>query len=117
MDSNSSSRQDRYGDCGEDTGSCERTEGRLLPEQAKPNRLLGFDATATGKGFVYGDGKAAQYYVDGLEKAGKSMKWNVRSDKVRRYEVEVRYSTPKTVRTEGLELCRKDGVQGTEGSD
>jgi alpha-L-fucosidase len=75
--------------------------GRLLQEQAEPNRLLGFDATATGKGFVYGDGKVAQYYVDGLEKAGNSMTWNVRSDKVRRYEVEVRYSTPKAVRTEG----------------
>ena len=81
--------------------------GRLL--QAEPNRLLGFDATATGKGFVYGDGKAAQYYVDGLEKAGNSLTWNVRSDKARQYEVEVRYSTPKAARAEGGRFVVKIG--------
>jgi hypothetical protein len=81
--------------------------GRLL--QAQRNRLLGFDATASGKGYAYGDGKTAQYYVDGLEKAGNSLTWHVRSDKARRYEVEVKYSTPKSARTEGGRFVVKVG--------
>ena len=69
--------------------------GRLLQAQSVPNRLLGFDAIATGKGFVYGDGKTARYYVDGLEKAGNLLTWNVRTDRAQRFSVELKYSTPK----------------------
>lgn len=69
--------------------------GRLLQAQSVPNRLLGFDATATGKGFVYGDGKTARYYVDGLEKAGNLLTWNVRTDRAQHFSVELKYSTPK----------------------
>lgn len=83
--------------------------GRVLQAQAEPNRLLGFDAKATGKGFVYGDGKTAQFYVDGLEKAGNSLTWNLRSDKGRRYQVEVKYSTPKSAQTQGGKFVIKMG--------
>lgn len=67
--------------------------GRLL--LAQPNHLLGFDAAVTGKGFAYGDGKTAQYFVDGLEKEGNTLTWQVRADKTRHFAVEVKYSTPK----------------------
>jgi hypothetical protein len=83
--------------------------GRLLQSQAAPNRLLGFDATATGKGFVYGDGKTAQYYVDGLEKPGNMLTWNVRADRVQRFAVEVKYSTPKPAREAGGRFVVKMG--------
>jgi len=76
-------------------GPVKGEKGRLLQVQAVPNRLLGFDATATGKGFVYGDGKTAQYFVDGLEKTGNSLTWKVRSDRPQRFVAELKYSTPK----------------------
>lgn len=76
-------------------GSVKGQMGRLLQTQAVPNRLLGFDATATGRGFVYGDGKTAQYFVDGLEKPGNSLTWKVRSDRAQRFVAELKYSTPK----------------------
>jgi hypothetical protein len=75
--------------------------GRLLQSQSVPNRLLGFDATPTGKGFVYGDGKTAQYYVDGLDKPGNLLTWNVRADRAQRFAVYLKYSTPKPTATGG----------------
>jgi len=83
--------------------------GRLLQATSGPNRLLGFDATSHGSGFVYGDGKTAQYFVDGLEKTGNSLTWNVRSDKTRKYEVEVKYSTPKASHPAGGKFAVKMG--------
>lgn len=82
---------------------------RLLQSQAVANRLLGFDATATGKGFVYGDGKTAQYYVDGLEKPGNMLTWNVRADRVQRFAVELKYSTPKPTRAGASRFVVKMG--------
>jgi alpha-L-fucosidase len=75
-------------------GPIKAVSGRLLDAQAE-NILLGFDATAVGVGFSYGDGKTARYYVDGLEKAGNSLHWNVRVNHPARLRVQVRYSTPK----------------------
>jgi alpha-L-fucosidase len=83
--------------------------GHLLRAQVVPNRLLGFDAAATGKGFAYGDGKTAQYYVDGLEKPGNVLTWNVRADRVQRFAVEVKYSTPKATRAAGSRFVVKMG--------
>jgi alpha-L-fucosidase len=83
--------------------------GRLLQAQAVPNRLLGFDAAATGKGFAYGDGKTAQYYVDGLEKPGNVLTWQVRADHAQRFAVEVKYSTPKATRAAGSKFVVKMG--------
>jgi len=77
-------------------GPVEGRMGRLLQAESVPNRLLGFDATATGKGFIYGDGKTAQYYVDGLEKRGNLLTWHVRVDRPQRFAVDLKYSTPKS---------------------
>ena len=74
------------------------------------DRLLGFDATATGKGYVYGDGKTAQYYVDGLEKPGNLLTWQVRVDEPQRYAVEVKYSTPKPAQTGGKFVVKIGGT-------
>lgn len=83
--------------------------GRLLQAQSVPNRLLGFDATAVGKGFVYGDGKTARYYVDGLEKPGNLLTWNVRTDRALRFAVELKYSTPNPIQTTGSRFVVKMG--------
>lgn len=84
--------------------------GRLLQAQPAPNRLLGFDASATGKGYVYGDGKTAQFYVDGLEKPGNRLTWQVRVDEPQRYAVEVRYSTPKPAVAAGQFVLKVGGT-------
>ena len=90
--------------------------GRLLQAQSTPNRLLGFDAKATGKGFVYGDGKTAQYYVDGLEKPGNQLQWDVRADRAQRFAVEVKYSTPQPARTAPGKFIVKMGDTTLTGS-
>jgi len=92
-------------------GPVQGSMGRLLQAQPLSNRLLGFDARATGKGFIYGDGKTAQYYVDGLEKSGNSLTWDVRSDELRSYTVEVKYSTPKPPRSQEGRFVIKVGNQ------
>jgi alpha-L-fucosidase len=90
-------------------GPVKGSTGRLLQAQAVPDRLLGFDATASGDGFVYGDGKTAQYYVDGLEKPGNMLIWNVRTLAPQRFAVEVKYSTPKAIRAPGSRFVLKLG--------
>lgn len=85
----------------ETDGPVKGSMGRLLQVQSVPNRLLGFDAAATGKGFAYGDGKTAQYYVDGLEKPDNLLAWKVRTDHARRFAVDLKYSTPNPARTPG----------------
>ena len=76
-------------------GPIQGRTGRLLQAESAPNRLLGFDAAATGKGWVYGDGKTAQYYVDGLQKPGNVLTWNVRADRPQEFVADLKYSTLK----------------------
>jgi alpha-L-fucosidase len=79
----------------ENSGPVKAQTGRLLQAEAGTNVLLGFDATPHGAGFSYGDGKTARYYVDGLEKEGNSLLWNVRTDQPAEFSIALRYSTPK----------------------
>ena len=77
-------------------GPVKAITGRLLQASVAENVLLGFDAEALGTGFSYGDGKTARYYVDGLEKPGNALKWNVRVDEPSRFKVAIRYRTPES---------------------
>lgn len=92
-------------------GPVRATTGRLLQAGAQPNRLLGFDAKANGSGFAYGDGKTAQYFIDGLQKTGNNLTWNIRSDATRQYVVTVKYSTPKGAQPAGGKLLVQFGDQ------
>ena len=65
--------------------------GRLLETRWGNNRLFGFDATTDGVDFSYGDGKAARYYVDGLEKKGNALRWNVRVNESGKLDVSILY--------------------------
>jgi hypothetical protein len=67
--------------------------GRLLSEVKLNNQLLGFDATAEGGHFSYGDGKTNRDYVDGLEAAGTTLSWMVRTDRATDYRVTLRSSS------------------------
>ncbi len=64
--------------------------GRLLDPQLE-NRLLAFDGEAHGKGFKYGDGKAANYYVSGFKRPTDSISWKARLNEPATFEVAVKY--------------------------
>lgn len=85
--------------------------GRVLQPEFGRNILLGFDAATQGKGFSYGDGKTARYYVDGLEKQGNALSWNVRAERSTQFSVDVHYSTPKTSLTPGARFVVRFGSQ------
>lgn len=77
------------------TDGVKAKQGRLLGTHWGNNRLLGFDATTDGVDFSYGDGKAARYYVDDLEKKGNALRWNVRMNESGKLDVSILYSTAK----------------------
>jgi alpha-L-fucosidase len=84
--------------------------GRLLDAESGPqNILLGFDATAQGTGFSYGDGKTARYYVDGLENADNSLQWTVRVNQTTRFSVDATYSTQKSAPLAGAHFVVRFG--------
>ena len=47
--------------------------------------------------------------MDGLEKPGNSLTWNVRSDRAQRFVAELKYSTPKPAREAGGRFVVKMG--------
>lgn len=63
---------------------------RLLDAEQE-NRLLAFDATLTGKGFKYGDGKRNRYYVDGWKSSEQKLSWPIRVIKPMRYQLKIKY--------------------------
>lgn len=77
--------------------------GRLL-SPTLTNTLLGFDGTAIGNGFSYGDGKTARYYVDGLERKGNRVEWKVRADAPGKMKLGLEYSTAATTLPAGAEF-------------
>ncbi len=77
----------------ETRGGLKTHPGRLLASRELVNRLLAFDAEATSKGFKYGDGKAAAYYVSGFKKPSNSLVWKVRLNDPTEFAVSVKYNT------------------------
>ena len=64
--------------------------GRLLDPRLE-NRLLAFDGESHGKGFKYGDGKAANYYVAGFKHSGDTISWKTRLNEPATFDVAVKY--------------------------
>jgi hypothetical protein len=71
-------------------GHIKTHSGRLL-EPRIANRLLAFDAETHGKGFKYGDGKAANYYVAGFNRASDTLGWKARLNEPAAFDVSVKY--------------------------
>ncbi|HEV3417384.1 MAG TPA: alpha-L-fucosidase [Pirellulales bacterium] len=94
------------------SGEMKSHPGRLLAAR-RENRLLGFDAEARGKGFKYGDGKAAAYFVAGFKRPSDSLGWKVRLNELATFDVSVKYSTTSTQET-GSYLVKFDR-QSLEG--
>lgn len=77
----------------ETAGAVTARPGRLIETRWGTTELLAFDAQAQGAGFAYGDGKAGRYYVEGLEKEGRALQWDVRAGTPAKVRVQLRYST------------------------
>ncbi|MBO9617643.1 MAG: alpha-L-fucosidase [Niabella sp.] len=60
---------------------------RYLAPNIPLTRLLAFDATLTGKGFGFGDGKTDRYYVDGWKSATQTISWEFRNEADADYHV------------------------------
>lgn len=74
-------------------GALDAVRDRVVDTKYGQNQLLAFDAEAVGRGFRYGDGKAARYYVDGLEAAGNRLVWKVRGIGKAPVRFRLRYAT------------------------
>lgn len=62
-----------------------------------PTRLLAFDATLTGKGFGFGDGKANAYYVDGWKTKDQKISWTFRINDPTTFKIIIKYvATPES---------------------
>lgn len=69
------------------------TTGRLIETGWGHTQLLAFDAKTTGGPFVYGDGKKARYYVEGLQLPNTSLTWPIRATQSRKMKVVLSYNT------------------------
>jgi len=65
---------------------------RLLTSATTNNRLLAFDALLTGKGFKFGDGKPARYYVDGWKNKQQTISWKFRLLESGQFNLLLKYS-------------------------
>ena len=91
----------------ETRGEIKTEQSRLLASTGPANRLLAFDAELIGKGFIFGDGKAGKYYVDGWKKTDQIIKWNIRSIQPATYKIVLKYVADKV--DEGSFELKLDG--------
>jgi hypothetical protein len=75
----------------ESMGPVRGTAGRLIETRWGTTQLLVFDADAQGANFSYGDGKARNYYVEGLEREGNALQWSIRATRPADLRVTLRY--------------------------
>lgn len=64
---------------------------RYVSSNIQTTRLLAFDADLKGKGFGYGDGKTARYYVDGWKDKDQYISWRFRTGAATSFRVLVKY--------------------------
>jgi alpha-L-fucosidase len=88
-------------------GSIEADSTRLVASNM-PTRLLAFDATLDGKGFGFGDGKTARYFVEGWKSKNQSVSWNFRNTEPTVFKVIIKYvATPETAGTYQVKTSEK----------
>jgi alpha-L-fucosidase len=102
------------------SGELKTHTGRLLASKGPVNRLLAFDAETSGKGFKYGDGKAAAYFVSGFKKPSDSLVWKARLNEPAVLAVSLKYSTATDQQASNYEVqlgehtldCQLDATRG-----
>ncbi|MDR2982041.1 MAG: alpha-L-fucosidase [Puniceicoccales bacterium] len=80
-------------------------------------RLLAFDATLTGNGFKYGDGKRSDYGVSGWTSTTQSMSWTIRVAEESGYDISLVHTRKGTgtaaLVIDGKPLSEIDGASAT----
>ncbi|SJZ41002.1 Alpha-L-fucosidase [Chitinophaga eiseniae] len=66
---------------------------RVLDTRRITNVLRAFDATQHGKGFSFGDGKKAAYYVYGWKNTDQYLSWKVRTTRDAVFNIGIKYAT------------------------
>ena len=68
----------------------------FLVPNTKLERFLAYDATQSGKGFSFGDGKTDRYYVDGWKSVEQKLNWTFRTINSRpaNYKIIIKYLAP-----------------------
>ncbi|MBC9912680.1 alpha-L-fucosidase [Chitinophaga varians] len=66
---------------------------RVLDTRRTTNVLRAFDATQHGKGFSFGDGKKAAYFVQGWKSMDQYVSWKVRTTRDAVFNIGIKYAT------------------------
>lgn len=66
---------------------------RVLDTRRLTNVLRAFDATQHGKGFSFGDGKKAAYYVQGWKNMDQYLSWKIRTTRDAIFSIGIKYAT------------------------
>ncbi|MGN7823051.1 alpha-L-fucosidase [Chitinophaga sp. 22536] len=66
---------------------------RVLDTHRLTNVLRAFDATQHGKGFSFGDGKKAAYYVQGWKNMDQHLSWKIRTTRDAVFSIGIKYAT------------------------
>ncbi|NCI47408.1 alpha-L-fucosidase [Sediminibacterium sp. WSJ-3] len=64
---------------------------RYLSPNISQTRLLAFDATQTGNGFSFGDGKTDRYYVENWKSKDQSLSWTFRTTAEASFRIHMKY--------------------------
>jgi alpha-L-fucosidase len=67
----------------------------FIVPNTKQERFLAYDATQTGKGFGFGDGKTDRYYVEGWKAKEQSLSWEFRTIEKQNFKVVIKYIAPE----------------------
>lgn len=82
-----------------------KTDSVRLVQNNVPTRLLAFDATLSGKGFGFGDGKSNAYYVDGWKSKDQKISWTFRTNEATTFKVFIKYvATPESEGTYKIDV-------------
>lgn len=66
---------------------------RVLDTRRLTNVLRAFDATQHGKGFSFGDGKKAAYFVQGWKNMDQYISWKIRTTRDAVFNIGIKYAT------------------------
>jgi alpha-L-fucosidase len=66
----------------------------FIVPNTKQERFLAYDATQTGKGFSFGDGKTDRYYVESWKTKEQSLGWKFRAIEKQNFKLVIKYIAP-----------------------
>lgn len=86
---------------------------RVLDTRRIDNVLLAFDAIQHGRGFSFGDGKKAAYFVQGWKNMDQYLSWKVRTTRDAVFNIGIKYATDQPPGN-AFEICIGKNVINAE---